>query len=412
MTLPVPGGILAQLAPAAGGLDPKSLGTIMALANNAGQPQNPGAAIAPAAIKPPTVAANALAAPAPDVASMAPVTHLDDPGTPDMPTEFSAPQHKGILGHLGDTLHDPGFRADALRFAIGAMSPGAGGFGNGLAHGLAAASSYHDQRRQEAAKSAEFQQEMALKGRLAANEEQGTRQTGDHYVRADANEAGDIRQRGILGAAGIREQHYGHQVEERGNIRSNQTSRLNNTEDNTTSRANTRDQVSASIQNNNADNSTARDVAAGRNETDVKVAGITSGAKRALDPKDALSMVGRYLPGALGTTDVEGVVSALQAAPELQAQLADAATTAYGDGSGNAEERVQKAIKGVLGDGASYTDDNSYIPFHGSPEITRGKPSAGGAGQGDDADPVVKTGTDKATGKPVVMRKSGKIEYR
>jgi hypothetical protein len=392
MTLPVPGGILAQLAPVAGQMDPKQLGAIMAMANAQGgqnAPQNPGAAIAPPAVQPPTVASNVnLAVP--------PADHIDGPSMADVAAglpQADIPQHHGILGSIGDKLHDPNFRAEALRFAMGAFKGGAAG-------GLEAATTFADQRRAQAEDQRRFDAETGLKGRGLDIQQQGTNQEGEHYQRSDANSRAGILSNYQLG-------REGHQVEERNSIRSNTTSRLNNHEDALTSRANTGDTVRASILNNNTDNATARDVATGRNATDLGVATITSGAKKQLDPKDAMSMVGRYLPGALGTDDVEGVVKALQAAPDLQAQLADAATRAYGNGDGNAEERVQQAIKATLGHGASYTDDNSYLPFHGSPEITRGQPAA----QGNGGKQIVRTGTDKATGKKVVQYSDGTISY-
>lgn len=415
MTLPVPGGILAQLAPASGGMDPRMLMAMAAMGKGAPD-ATPGAAIAPAAVQAPTVAANAAPPPIAGLDSAAPVAALPGPGLADaaagLPQGAIQPQRRGVLGSIGDTLHDPNFKAEALRFAAGVMAPGHGGLGNGIL----AATQFADQRRAQAEDARRFDAELGLKTRGMANDEHQTDLTGQHYERSDSNQRYGIN-------ADASTARRGQDVSERGNIRDNGTRVATNHEDNQTSRANVRDSVNASIYNNNNDNATARDVATGRNETDVQVAGITSGAKGQMKADDAQAQVQGMLPAMVKgfPGDKDGGLAAWDAmGGDTQARLVDAFRTGYGNGDGNAMERAQKAVAGVLGDGASYTDDNSWIPGVGSPEFTPGAAkdpnhyahlAGGGGNQGTGEKQVVRTGTDKATGKKVVQYSDGSISY-
>lgn len=378
--LPVPGGILAQLA------DPNMQAM---LAMKAASAAGPAAAPPPAAVQTPTLATNqAPVMPAPQAAE-----HLQGPDMAtlanSLPSE-AEPRRRGILSGIGDTLHDPTFRAQALRFAMGAFNGGPGG-------GLKAATDFTEARRAEAEDARRFDAETALKGR--GLDLTGRGQDLDYQSQ---HEGHGVQKYGI--DRGADTSLHGQAVDERNNIRSNYTARSNNHEDNTTSRANTHESVTASVLNNNTDNATARDVAAGNQQTDRDVAGIAAGAKNRLDPKDAMHGLGQVLPGVLGTNDAEGVAKALAAAPDLQAQLIDAYTTAYGDGTGNALDRATQAVRGVLGKGASYTDDNSWLPMHGDPEIKVGE-------KGNTGKTVVRTGTDKATGRKVNQYSDGSISY-
>lgn len=400
MTLPVPGGILAQLAPAgATGLDPTALATMMAMAKNANQPPAPGSAPPPPTVTPPTTATNAAPPPVDMGAGAQPLDHID---APPLQADNLPTVHRGILGSIGDTLHDPNFRAEALRFAMGAMSPGGGGFGGGLSRGILAATQFADQRKADAEKTREFDAEQALKGR--GLDLQGQEINNNFAL---GREGHAVQEYGINTDAATTRR--GQDVSERSNIRDNSTHLTMNREDNQTSRANTHEQVGASILNNNNDNATARDVAAGRNATDIGVATINAGTKGQLDPKDAMHGLGMVLPGLLGTNDAAGVAKALQSSPDLQAQLVDAYTKGYGTGGPGAMERATAAVKSVLGNGASYTSDNHpFIPFMGQPEITPGSHDAPAQGGGKQ---IVRTGTDKATGKKVVQYSDGTISY-
>lgn len=395
MSLPVPGGILAQLAPATGAMDPRMLMALAAMKGGAPD-ATPGAAIAPAAIDPATVAANASPAPVSVAAPPpAPLDHMAGPTMADVAAglpQGDIPQHRGILGRIGDTLHDPTFRAQALRFGMGAFQGGVGG-------GLKAATDFTEQRRAAAEDARRFDAGQQLKERGLANDERNTDITGTHYDRSDANQRTGILSQYQLG-------HEGHQVDERNSIRSNTTSRVNNHEDNATSRANTGDTVRASILNNNTDNATTRDVASGRNTTDVTVATINSGQKGRLKPDDAMAGVGGVVAGLVGKPDdPDGVANALRGSPDLQAQLVDAYTTAWGDGEGNAAERAQKAVSAILGEGPSISNhqDGYFGTFGGHPGINRGQQAK--------EKQVVRTGTDKATGKKVVQYSDGSISY-
>jgi hypothetical protein len=398
-TLPIPGGILGSISPAYGAVTGQGLGGLLpymsplAMLMGAGGHGGGGgdaavapgtAPAAPSAPAAPTLATNAQPAPAmvpppmpkPNLTGQAPVDIGDHPLTPqgggDLASMAAGLPHADLkrhgVGGILDAIKNPEFSAEALRFAAGAFK---GGIGNGIL----AATDFADKRRAEHEDARRYDSDHALRERGAANDERQTDITGRHYDRSDANQRYNID----VDSSTTRR---GQDVSERGNIRDNSVRLTTNREDNATSRANTRDSVGASITNNTADNTTATNIAAGNQQTDRDVANINAGAKNRLDPKDAMHGLGTMLPGMLNTQDAEGVAKALQAAPDLQAQLIDAYTNAWGDGSGNAADRARQAIAGVLGNGASYTDDNSWLPFHGSPAISRGQPS-GGQGGGD-----------------------------
>lgn len=403
-TLPIPGGILGTMSPAYGAATGQGLGGMMPMLSPAlmaamalkgkGGGAAPGEAIgAVEAPQAPTLATNAQPAPAPAMEQPnlgnSPLGAEGGPGLSGvMDTANAGVQAKprGILGTIGDGLKDPSIKAALMR-AAGAT------FDGGIGKGILAGAGYYDQRRQEAEQQANADRDYSLKQRGVDQEDRRiSNQDRQFYT-------GDTTQRyGIDTNAGVAVR--GQNVDERNNIRSNGTARANNHEDNVTSRANNIDSNNTAITTNREDNATARDVATGRDATDVQVATIGAGGRNRLAPDKALDGLYGILPGMLGTTDAAGVDKALQSSPDLQAQLVDAYTTAWGDGTGDAMQRAQKAVAGVLGDGASYTDDNSpYIPFHGSPEITRGKPRASGGGGGN-----------QSTAAPAAPKKGDRVD--
>jgi hypothetical protein len=363
-TLPIPGGILALLQ--GGQISPAMLATA-ALRGGDG-PQAPGAAIS--AVRPPeapTLATNAQAQPAPVQAP--PI----DAGQPDMaeaignsgPMPAEQPRHRGIFGSLGDTLHDPQFRAEALRFAAGAMSPGGGGFGGGLSRGILAATNFADERGKQKLAEQHYGREQDREDRRATQDDQRISNQDRQFDQSDRT-----NRYGVDTNAGVAKR--GQDVTERASIRGNQTDRRGQDISASTSRYSA--DSSANASRYSADKGYA--ASQGDNAATVAAATIAAGGKGRLAPDKAVDGLLQVLPGMLGTNDAAGVDKALQSSPDLQARLVDAYTQAWGDGSGNAMERAAQAVKGVLGDGASYTNDNNgwYLPF-GKREIKTGQPA-------------------------------------
>lgn len=391
--LPVPGGILAQLAPAAGQMDPKGLAAIMAMANQQGQqqPAGPGAAIAPPSVQAPTVALNAQ-----------PVDHIDGPSMGDVAADLpqadlTAPQHKGILGRMGDTLHDPMFRAQALRFAMGAFNGGAGG-------GLKAATDFTEGRRAAAEDARRFDAQQALRERATSNEERNTDGTLKHLDRSDATNEGERQDRRYLGILGNATTRRGQDVTERDSIRGNSTSRANNLTSNETERRG--QNIGAETTRRGQD--IGLTASQGDNAATVAAARVREGQQ--VKPEDALNGIMPYVPGLIKgfPSDPKAQAEAWADIPSgTQAALAKAYLDANGD-----PEKFMNSAQSIVGDGASYDDGSGLFNLKdGYKEGAHGGVGHAPAGQSGGNKQIVKTGTDRNTGRKVVQYSDGTIAY-
>jgi hypothetical protein len=379
--LPSVGGILGTMSPMAGMVTGKGLGQYLpymspaflagkaALGGGGGDaPQAPGAPVA------------AADAPAPPMGEVPQAPKLD--GMEQINGALAANAMKpaakptGIISYL---KQNPDISAALLR-------SGAQTLKSGIGDGILAGAAYVDQRRGERTANERYEREFGLKDRAQSADERRVenqgRQIGNEYELGAERNALTGRGQTLDYDATVR----GQGVQERGNIRDNST-RLHGID--TDAAVTTRGQdvsssTSLGVAKIGADASKygadkGLEASKGDNVATVAAAAVngTNPGDQSKAREAGMKAVGQLLPGMLGTNDVEGVARALQRDPTLQAELADTVSAAMASNPNNPMQAAQQAMERVLGKGAGYTDDNSWLPMHGDPEITRGQ--AGGA---------------------------------